>query len=159
MTTLVPVEEVRAFVLERCRPGPVVDVPLGESLGAVAATEVRAPEPVPGFDNSAMDGFAVRAADVADAPTTLRVMGTQLAGPVVPVAVGPGEAVRIMTGAAVPAGADAVVMVELTAPAADGSSVVVAVPVEPGTAVRRAGDDLQPGDVVVTPGTVLTPGR
>ena len=157
--SLVSVEEVRAFVLAAVRPGPVVEVPLGEALGAVAASEVRAGEDVPGFDNSAMDGFAVRAADVAVAPTTLRVVGTQLAGPVVPLAVGEGEAVRIMTGAAVPPGADAVVMVERTTPAADGSSVVVEVPVSPGTAVRRAGEDLRVGDAVVTPGTVLTPGR
>jgi molybdopterin molybdotransferase len=157
--TLAAVEEVRAFVLAACPPGPVVDVPLAEALGAVAAAEVRAPEPVPGFDNSAMDGFAVRADDVAEAPTTLRVVGTQLAGPVLPVTVGPGEAVRIMTGAAVPDGADSVVMIERTSPSADGGSVVVEVPVEPGTAVRRAGDDLRAGDVVVTPGTVLTPGR
>jgi len=157
--TLVPVEEVRAFVLAACPPGPVVEVPLAEALGAVAAAEVRAPEAVPGFDNSAMDGFAVRSADVAAAPATLQVVGTQLAGPVVPVEVGAGQAVRIMTGAVVPPGADAVVMVERTAPSADGASVVVEVPVEPGTAVRRAGDDLRAGDVVVTPGTVLTPGR
>jgi len=157
--TLVSVEEVRAFVLAACGPGPVVEVPLAEALGAVAAAEVRAPEPVPAFPNSAMDGFAVRAGDVAGGPTTLRVVGTQLAGPVVPVEVGPGEAVRIMTGAAVPPGADAVVMIERTAPSADGTSVVVEVPVEPGTAVRRAGDDLRAGDVVVTPGTLLTPGR
>lgn len=156
---LASVEEVRAFVLAACRPGPVVEVPLGEALGAVAAAEVRAGEAVPGFDNSAMDGFAVRAADVAGAPVTLRVVGTQLAGPVVPLSVGEGEAVRIMTGAAVPAGADAVVMVERTAPSADGSSVVVEVAVSPGTSVRRAGEDLGAGDVVVTPGTVLTPGR
>jgi molybdenum cofactor synthesis domain-containing protein len=157
--TLVAVEEVRAFVLARCGPLPPVEVPLAEALGAVAAAEVRAGEAVPGFDNSAMDGFAVRAADVAGAPTELRVVGTQLAGPLVPVSVGPGEAVRIMTGAAVPAGADAVVMIERTTPAADGASVVVEAAVEPGTAVRRAGDDLAAGDVVVTPGTVLTPGR
>ena len=157
--TLAPVEEVRAFVLAACPPGPVVEVPLAEALGTVAAAEVRAPEAVPAFDNSAMDGFAVRAVDVAGAPTTLRVVGTQLAGPVVPLEVGPGEAVRIMTGAAVPAGADAVVMVERTAPAGDGGSVVVEAAVEPGTALRRAGDDLRAGDVVVAPGTVLTPGR
>jgi molybdopterin molybdotransferase len=156
--TLASVEEVRAFVLGALGPGPVVEVPLGEALGAVAA-EVRAPEAVPAFDNSAMDGFAVRSADVAEAPVTLRVVATQLAGPVVATTVGPGEAVRIMTGAAVPPGADAVVMIERTAPSADGGSVVVEVPVEPGTSVRRVGDDLREGDVVVRPGTVLTPGR
>lgn len=157
--TLVPVEDVRAFVLAACPPGPVVAVPLAQALGAVAGAEVRAREPVPAFDNSAMDGFAVRAADVAAAPTTLRVVGTQLAGPVVPLELGRGEAVRIMTGAAVPAGADAVVMVERTSPGADDGSVVIEAAVEPGTAVRRAGDDLRAGDVVVVPGTVLTPGR
>jgi molybdopterin molybdotransferase len=157
--TLAPVEEVRAFVLAAVRPGPVVEVPLAEALGAVAAAEVRAAEPVPGFDNSAMDGFAVRSADVAQAPTNLRVVATQLAGPVVGAQVGAGEAVRIMTGAAVPPGADAVVMIERTEPSSDGTSVVIEVTVEPGTAVRRAGDDLRAGDVVVTPGTVLTPGR
>ena len=157
--TLAPVEEVRAFVLAAVRPGPVVEVPLGEALGAVAAAEVRAGEAVPAFDNSAMDGFAVRSSDVAAAPATLQVVATQLAGPVVPAEVGPGEAVRIMTGAAVPPGADAVVMIERTEPSADGASVVIEAPVEPGTAVRRAGEDLRAGDVVVTPGTVLTPGR
>ncbi len=157
--TLVPVEEVRAFVLDACSPLPPVDVPLADALGVVAAAEVRAAEAVPAVDNSARDGFAVRAEDVAAVPASLRVVGTQLAGPVVPVTVGAGEAVRIMTGAAIPAGADSVVMVERTSPAADGTSVVIEAAVEEGTAVRRAGDDLAAGDVVVVPGAVLTPGR
>src|SRR5215212_7277022 len=153
--TLVSVEEVRAFVLAACPAGPVVEVPLAEALGAVAAAEVRAPEAVPGFDNSAMDGFAVRSADVAAAPATLQVVGTQLAGPVVPVEVGAGQAVRIMTGAPMPPGADAVVMVERTS--VEGDSVSVLIEVAAGNHVRRAGDDLRAGQRVFPAGTTLTP--
>ncbi|HLL18087.1 MAG TPA: gephyrin-like molybdotransferase Glp, partial [Rubrivivax sp.] len=107
------------------------------------------------FDNSAMDGFAVRAADVAEAPTTLRVVGTQLAGPVVPLEVGPGDAVRIMTGAAVPAGADAVVMQEQCEAVEDGVRINT-VP-SPGQWIRRRGEDVRQGATVLTRRQRLVP--
>ncbi len=107
-----------------------------------------------------MDGFAVRAADVAEAPATLKVVGTVAAGMSgLESPVGPGEAVRIMTGAPIPPGADAIVMVELTDSDGDGTSVVVREPVPLGNHIRPAGDDVVAGDGVLDAGTVLTPGH
>ena len=156
---LVPLDDARAYVLDCCAPLAPVEVALADALGRVAAATTVAAEAVPPFDNSAMDGFAVRAADTATAPVTLPVVGALAAGDAPDCEVGPGQAVRIMTGAPVPPGADAVVMVERTTPADGGGSVVVQVAVTPGTALRRAGDDLRPGDVVVEPGLVLAPGH
>ena len=87
---------------------------LADALGRVLAERVVAGEDVPPFANTAMDGYAVRAADTAGAPVQLDVVGTLAAGSAPDVEVGPGQAVRIMTGAPIPAGADAVVMVERT---------------------------------------------
>ena len=104
-----------------------------------------------------MDGFAVRSADVADAPVTLAIAGTLAAGSAPHVTVGPGQAVRIMTGAVIPPGADAVVMVELTEAAPDDATVMVSESVPVGNHIRRAGEDLVVGQTVFEPGEVLTP--
>jgi molybdopterin molybdotransferase len=152
---LIEVEEARRLVLERVRPLAPERVPLREALGRVLAEDVSSAEPVPGFDNSAMDGFAVRAADTrgagAEAPVSLSIAGESRAGRPADAAVGAGEAVAISTGAMVPAGADAVVRVEDTT-ARDGQ-VQIAVPVEPGRNVRRAGEDIAPGVPVLARGT------
>ncbi|MDQ3145578.1 MAG: molybdenum cofactor synthesis protein, partial [Actinomycetota bacterium] len=120
---LVPLEQARALVLSRCPPVHPAAVPLADALGLVAASSVHAEEAVPAFDNTAMDGYAVRAVDTAGAPVVLRVVGVVAAGSAPAVEVGAGEAVRIMTGAPMPGGADAVVMVESTAASADGATV------------------------------------
>ncbi len=157
---LVPLQEAEAVVLAACSPLLPRRVGLADALGLVAAESVVTPEAVPGFDNSAMDGFAVRAADTVGAPVALRVVTTVAAGGTGSgVRVGPGEAVRIMTGAPVPEGADAVVMVEQTTPLSGGTEVEIGVEVAPGTALRHAGDDLSAGDLVVDLGDELTPGR
>ncbi len=134
-------------------------VPLEDALGLVAAAGVVCPGPVPPFDNSGMDGFAVRAADVAGAtaqtPVRLRVLEDLPAGRVAEHAVEAGTAHRIMTGAPVPAGADAVVPVEGTAPA--GDHVEIRRAVRAGANVRRAGEDLAAGAAVVARGDVLRP--
>jgi len=119
--------------------------------GLVLARDIVAAEPVPPFANTGMDGYAVRAADT---PGTLRVVGELPAGRAPTMPVGPGEAIRIMTGAPMPDGADAVVMVERTR--VDGDNVVVEV-AQPGEHVRLAGGDVSAGDVVFEHGTVLTP--
>ncbi len=158
---MIELADARAHVDARLAVLEPALVALGDALGLVAAEQVVADEAVPPFDNSAVDGFAVRAADVPSAGTELRVTGTVAAGTAGLDPVGPGEAVRIMTGAPVPPGADAVVMVEDTeVVGADGGDVVRigAVP-SPGRAIRPAGDDLSPGDPVVGPGTVLTAGH
>jgi molybdenum cofactor synthesis domain-containing protein len=128
-----------------------------EALGCVTADAVTAGEDVPPFANTAMDGFAVRAADTVSAPVQLEVVGTLAAGAAPERPVGPGQAVRIMTGAPIPPGADAVVMVERTASSADGRSVTVEVQAAPGQHIREAGEDLRAGQEVFGPGTVLTP--
>jgi len=154
---LIALEEARAHVLARVAPLPPVELPLMDALGAVTADAVVAGESVPPFANSAMDGYAVRAVDTIDAPVELKVVGMIAAGSAGDVHVGAGEAARIMTGAPVPDGADAVVLVERTR--TEGDVVTIEIAVEPGTALRAAGDDVRPGDVVVAAGTVLTPGH
>ena len=146
-------------MLDRC-PGPVVaEVPLAEARGLVTAEPVVATGAVPPFANSAMDGFALQAADTVGPPVDLRIVGTLAAGAIPVVDVGPGEAVRIMTGAPMPPGADAVVMVEKTVVSDDGAVVTVAVEVGVGNHVRSAGEDLMPGEEVFASGTALGPGH
>jgi molybdopterin molybdotransferase len=156
---MIPLEDARAYVLSRCRVAGPVHVPLRDALGLVLAETVHAPEDIPPFANTAVDGFAVRAADVAVTPVTLRVVGTIAAGAPPDVAVAAGEAVRIMTGAPMPPGADAVVMVEVTELAADGTTVVVREPVAAGAAIRAAGDDVRAGQLVFEPGVQLSAGH
>jgi len=146
--------EARRHVLDRMpRPEPV-RVPVADALGLVLAEAITAAEPVPPFANTAMDGFAVRAADTAGAPVVLRILETVAAGHPPTRTVGPGEASRIFTGAPVPEGADAVVMVERTT-LVDDDHVQVEVEVPPGNHVRPAGDDLDVGATVLAPGAVL----
>jgi molybdenum cofactor synthesis domain-containing protein len=120
--------------------------------GLVLAEDIVAREPVPPFANTGMDGYAVRAADT---PGSLRVIGELPAGRAPTIAVGPGEAIRIMTGAPMPEGADAVVMVERTRP--DGDGAVIVEVAQPGDHVRLAGGDVEAGALVFPRGTRLTP--
>ncbi len=156
---LTPLEEARSYVLERCGRLEATSVVLRDALGLVAAAPVVSGEQVPPFDNTAMDGFAVRAADTLGASKRLRVVATLAAGDAASREVGPGEAIRIMTGAPVPPGADAIVMVERTELSSDGSEVEVAEPAKAGRHIRRAGEDIEVGDQVVAEGAVLTPGH
>ena len=157
---MIPYREALARVLDAVAPLPPRRVPLGGALGRAAAEDVVAADPVPPFTNSGMDGFAVRAADVAgareDAPAVLRVLADLPAGRVAACDVAPGTALRIMTGAPLPGGADAVVPVEWTTAAAE--RVAVRRPVRPGANVRPAGEDVPAGERVVERGAVLRPG-
>jgi len=146
-------DEHLAEVLQVVQPLAPLEVGLLDAHGCVLAEDVVAPGPLPGFDNSAMDGYAVRTADVQHVPCVLPVVGDVAAGPASPLSVQPGLSVRIMTGAMLPPGADAVVPVEHT----DGGLAQVRidrVPV-PGQHVRRAGEDVQPGEVVLAAGSHL----
>lgn len=153
------IEEHLTAALALVRPLAAVEVSLDDALGAVLARDVTTSTPLPQFDNSAMDGYAVRAADVAaatdGAPVTLTVLADLPAGTAQAPAVRPGTTARIMTGAPLPPGADAVVPVEQT----DGGLTVVQVrnPVPAGTFVRRAGEDARPGDLVLAGGTEVGP--
>ena len=121
--------------------------------------DVVAREPVPPFANTAMDGYAIRAADVAAVPVTLPVVAEVAAGHPAPRTLQPGEAMRIFTGAPMPEGADAVVMVERTERLDDGRAVRIDVAVDPGTHLRAAGEDLKPGERVLSAGDEVTPAR
>ncbi len=138
-------------------------IPLDDALGCVTSVPLSAHESVPPFANTAMDGFAVRAADTVGAgasPVRLEVVETLPAGKdPAGMHVGPGQAIRIMTGAPIPDGADAVVMVERTSTDDDGATVVVEVEVSVGNHLRDAGEDLSPGQEVFPAFTVLTPGH
>lgn len=156
---MLSVEEARCRVLETIRPLETVEVPLLEALGMTLAEEAVAGNDIPPFDNSAMDGYAVRAEDVAgasgDAPVELAVLGDLPAGYTAEVAVGPGQALRIMTGAPLPQGADAVVPVECTRPGE--GRVLVMEEVSRGDNVRRAGEDVKAGERVLDPGIPVGP--
>jgi molybdopterin molybdotransferase len=146
-------------VLDSAAPSPASGVPLDEALGLVAAADVTCPGPMPPFDNSGMDGFAVRAADVvgatAQTPVRLRVIEDLPAGRVAGSAVVSGTALRIMTGAPLPDGADAVVPVEGTESL--GDHVEIRRAVREGANVRRSGEDLAAGARVIARGDVLRP--
>ena len=153
---MTPLEDAQAFVIESCPPLGAVEVDREAAVGLVLAAPVVAAEVVPPFDNTAVDGYAVRAADVASVPVELRVVGELAAGAAPTVAVGAGEAIRIMTGAPMPEGADAVVMVEDSERVGD-HAVRLTRSVPPGAAIRGAGDDVRIGDELFAAGTTITP--
>ena len=158
---MIPLAEARRLVLAHCSSKAPLPVALIDALGCVLAGPVVAPEAVPPFTNSAMDGFAVLAADVAaasvDAPVRLTVADTVAAGAPALVAVTPGHAVRIMTGAPLPPGADAIVPVEATRGGADAVEIEVLAGSPAGRHIRAAGSDIAAGDVVLEAGTLLAP--
>lgn len=147
---LLIVEEVAA----RARM-PLEQRPLSRCLGAVLGEDLVAPRDLPGFDNAAMDGFALRSIDAVDPGVTLRVAGEQFAGARLDLQVEAGQCVRITTGAAMPAGADAVVMKEDTR--ADGESILLTRAVAQGQHLRRAGEDIRAGELALRAGEVLAP--
>ncbi len=156
---MTPLEDAQTFVLSQCPPAEPVEVAFTEAEWLVLADDVVAAEQVPPFDNTAVDGYAVQAADLAGAdetPVELPVVDEVAAGAATDRVLQPGEAIRIMTGAPLPAGADAVVMVEDTERLGD-DRVRISASVDEGAAVRHAGDDVQPGDLLFLAGTVVTP--
>ena len=154
---LIEIEQARRRVLEHAAPLGTEQVELADAVGRVLGEAVTSADDVPGFDNSAMDGYAVIAADTAGAsessPVSLEVVDESRAGHPSSRALAQGEAIAISTGAVVPAGADAVVAVEQT----DGGHVraAIATTVKPGTNVRRAGEDIAAGETVIAAGTPI----
>lgn len=156
---LLPVDAALETVLRAMRPLGAERVPIADALGRVIVEDVVAPRDLPPWDNSSVDGYAVVAADLAGAtperPVGLRVGEEIPAGRMPEHKVAPGSAARIMTGAPMPAGADAVVMVEDTAP--EGDRVLVRTPVERGESVRARGQDVRAGTVVIPAGRRARP--
>ena len=154
---MIDLEDAQRLVLEACPPLAPVDVASADAVGLVLAADVVAGEDVPPFANSAVDGYAVHALDLAAVPVELAVVGEVAAGAEpFPRPLVPGEALRIMTGAPLPAGADAVAMVEDSEPV-DPGRVRLHRRLEPGASVRNVADDVGEGDVVFTAGAVITP--
>ena len=153
---------VLAEVLALARPLPASELSLADAVGLVLAEDVASPVPLPGFDNAAMDGFAVRAGDLSGAsdpaPVHLRIVGTSVAGEPCRATIGEGSALRIATGAPIPAGADAVVRLE-DADVPEPDEALFRAAVVPGTNVRRTGEDVAAGDVLLASGTVVGPGQ
>jgi molybdenum cofactor synthesis domain-containing protein len=161
--SLLPLADAQAHVLDRVSALPPVPVTTASARGLVLAEAVVAHEAVPPFANTAMDGYAVVAADTAGAsggsPVRLPVVAEVAAGHPAPRPLCAGEAMRIFTGAPVPEGADAIVMVERTERLGDGSAVAISGVAAPGDHIRPAGDDVRVGDEVLGAGEQLTPGH
>ena len=153
MTELISIDEGRARVLDAVQPLDIEDAALTDALDRVVARDIASPRDVPPFDNSAMDGFAVRAGP----PAELEVVGESRAGRPSPAEVGRGQAIRISTGAALPAGGSAVVPVERARALDEAGERVWVDAAEEGANVRRAGEDVRAGDVVLRKGAVLGP--
>ena len=147
------VDEALGRILARVRPLGSVPIDLVAALDTALAEDIVADQDVPPFRNSAMDGYALRGADVAKVPVTLRVTGDIAAGATPKGSVAAGEAMRIMTGAPMPDGADTVVRVEDTDNRTD--IVTITAPTTLGTSVRAAGEDLRRGETILRRGTVL----
>src|SRR4051812_32318376 len=154
---LISVDEHLETVLAAVSPLSSLDLTLQDAHGCVLAEDVATTFPLPPFDNSAMDGYAVRAADLSaateDAPVVLPVVGDVAAGSTGPYTVQPGLTVRIMTGAPIPVGADAVVQQEWTDQGV--AQVAIRRSVAAGHNIRRAGDDASSGITVLGAGTHL----
>ena len=151
--SLMPVSEALQRVLDDAPPLGIETAPLADALGRVLAEDLAAKRTQPPADVSAMDGYAVRANDVAQAPATLKLIGEVAAGHPFEGAVGPGEAARIFTGGLVPDGADCVVIQEVTR--RDGEHVVIERSAIRGRNIRRKGIDFSAGDVLLSRGTRL----
>ncbi|MGD9737581.1 MAG: gephyrin-like molybdotransferase Glp [Solirubrobacterales bacterium] len=155
----ISLDDAREVVLAAAAPLPAVEVALAAALELHLAEDVVAGSPLQSFDNSAMDGYAVRVADLAgaapEAPVALTLAGESRAGHPAGAALGPGEAIAISTGAMLPAGADTVVRVEDTS-SAEGRVEIAASPA-PGANVRRAGEDVAAGATVLRRGDRLGP--
>ena len=156
---MISADQALQIVLENVAPLGVERIPIVESLGRVLAQDISSPRDIPGFDNSAMDGYAVRAADLAKAseasPVKLTVVETVGAGMMPTRRVSAGEAVRTMTGAPIAEGADAIIPVERTR--GGGTVVEFLVPAEKGASIRPRGEDLRLGELVMSAGKTLKP--
>ena len=152
---MISVAEAIQIVRQNTRPLPSESVELREALGRVLAQDVVADSDLPPFDRSQMDGYAVRAEDVREAPARLRIVGESAAGRGWHHELEEGQAVRIMTGAPVPAGADSVQQVELTTELKDGTVVELLESVETGKSIVPRGAEIKAGEIVLSAGTVI----
>jgi molybdopterin molybdotransferase len=156
---MITADQALEIVLENVAPLGVERTPILDALGRVLAEEIRSPRDIPGFDNSAMDGYAVRAADIIDAsetnPVRLAVVETVGAGQMPTRRLMPGEAIRTMTGAPIAEGADTIIQVERTRGSGDAVEILAAPPSK--SFIRPRGEDLRKGELVISAGKTLSP--
>jgi molybdopterin molybdotransferase len=155
-SAMIPFEQALAIVLAEAKPLPDEEVALDDALSRVLAEDVRSDTDLPPFDRAAMDGYALRASGVSGAPFALEVIGEVRAGQWPDLTVGPGQAARVMTGAPVPPGADAVQQVEKTQ-ALDEFRVTILAPVAEGANIAPRGSEVRAGQVVLARGRVIDP--
>ena len=152
-------DEALEKILKHTKRLPAVKVSVADSLGRVIATEIKTREPIPRFDSSSVDGFAVRTEDIKDAsketPARLSLQGIRQAGSSRPVSLKPGRTMKIMTGALLPKNTSAVVMKEHVA--IDSGIVEFTLPAREGENVRRKGEEFSRGEIVLSRGTIITP--
>ena len=146
---MIPVDEAIQIVLDKTPQLDAEHVSLADSIGRVLAEDIIADTDLPPFDRSQMDGFALRAADVESAPAQLRIVGESIAGRGWHYELGAGQAVRIMTGAPVPAGADSVQQVELTRETSDNGFVEILEKVTHGRSIVKRGAEIKSGETVL----------
>lgn len=155
---MIDIEESYRILFATVRPGSTVEMALGDALYRTLAKPIVADLDDPPFDKAVMDGYAVRAADVLEAPIKLRIVGQVAAGDQPRAALQPGMAMQINTGAPIPAGADAVVRVEDTELVGEGAEqVAVRQAAAKGNFITTRGTNVRAGDTVLRPGTLLTP--
>ena len=151
---MISVSEARELVRRSLSALSAELIPARDSVGRVIAEDVNAREDSPGFDNSAMDGYAVRFADLQNLPATLEIEFEVPAGTQSPPDLPPGKAARIFTGAILPGGADTVIMQENVEQS--GNSIAVSMEPKCGSHIRRQGEDLQVGQPLLSKGAILT---
>ena len=160
---MIPVKEAKSIIQKHIPQLGTEIVSLNEVGNRVLAQDITAKFPMPRFDNSAMDGFAVRASDTKGAgqtnPVTLKMVSVSSAGSPSDVTVGLGECAQCMTGAKIPNGADAIVIVEDTSGFSDNDSVQVNVETQSGKHIRKQGEEIKEGEVLIPNGTRITPGE
>ncbi|MCH7611743.1 MAG: molybdopterin molybdotransferase MoeA [Candidatus Marinimicrobia bacterium] len=158
---MITVKEAKSIIQKHIPLLETETVSLNKAGSRVLAQEITATFPSPRFDNSAMDGFAVRAVDTKGAsqsnPITLKMVSVISAGSPSDVAISPGESAQCMTGGKIPDGADAIVMVEDTTGFSDANSVQIFAETQPGKHIRKQGEEIQEGDVLILKGTSITP--
>ena len=157
MASLTSIEQAHEIVASSVEPGPVVRLPLRSAVNRTLAEAVVCDTDHPPFDRAMMDGYAVRAGDVASVPAVLRVVGQVAAGTAPERALEAGQAMQINTGAPVPAGCDTVVRVEDTE--ADGDRVTIRVAAGAGQHIARRAEYVRTGQTVLEAGTRLSAGR
>src|SRR5919107_6083929 len=156
---MIPVAEAIRIILEQAAPLAAESVPLEEALGRVLAEGVAADTDLPPFDRAQMDGYAVRSADLRETPARLRVVGEAAAGKGWRGTLRAGEAVRIMTGAPLPEGADSVQQVEVTRESEDGLLVTIERATEPGQFYVPRASEIASGESVLAWGEEITAAR